>query len=79
MVDRRQKSPLPIRLRNHNPGQLGDGFDQQDLRKTAGRGQTGTGSPPDARFQFYDPVEEQKGVTVGEIMCRIGIKQGSLR
>ncbi|MGB9080357.1 MAG: hypothetical protein WCD00_03585, partial [Desulfuromonadaceae bacterium] len=79
MIDRRQKTafiPLPG---NHNTGQLGNGFNHQDLRKAVGSGQTGTGNSPGARLQLDNPVEKQKGVPVGEIMCRIGIKQESLR
>lgn len=79
MIDRRQKPPLPFRLRHNNTGQLGNGFDHQELRKAAGSGQTGTGNRPCALFQLDNPVEEQKRVAVGEIMCRVGIKQESLR
>lgn len=79
MVDGRNKTALHLRLRNNNTGQLGNGFDHEDLGKAAGSGHTGVGHRSCALLQFNNPVEQQKWIAVGQICGRIGIKQSRLR
>lgn len=65
MIDGRNKAALHLRLRNGNTGQLGNGFDHEDLGKTTGGGYAGYGNRVYALFQLNNPVKQQKGVTVG--------------
>ena len=78
MIYGRHKSALPLRLRNNNTGQLGNGFNHKDLGKAAGSADTSPGNSSHPLFQLNNPVKKQKGVAMGEIVSRVGIKQRSL-
>ncbi len=78
MIDGRHETAGTLGLGNNNAGQLGNSFDHEDLGKAAGSGYRDPGNSSFALLQRDNPIKQQKGITVGQIMCWIRIKQKSL-